>query len=155
MQADGGAKKEAEALLCSALDAGTLWIEAGFDTTFGSYYYPKSTDDGDDSSTESSLKVGGTINYDTLSSCMGSPCSLDVSWADECEVTCICPTYPDSDDDTGDDDGVCIFNTLAESVLPWQDSLSTLQSYITDLEEQFAKIEDDDSSYGCRECTVV
>jgi hypothetical protein len=155
----GGHVGPAKELICDAIIDGTLWKEAGFDTSIGSFYYTDDDDD-DDSSTTSSSIESSTESTKYFGSCMGAPCTDSLTWNsndDECALVCLCPWYSvTSDDDDDEYDSTCFDNvkTSDDDVLPWTETLDALKEYIDDLQTQFKSLDSSDLSSDCDSCTV-
>lgn len=103
------------------------------------------------------IKIKEESYLQNSGSCMGAPCSKDLKWGSGCEVTCICPKYAtgtDTDDDDNDDE-TCFKNGEVKQDIPWESSLVSLASYVTNLKSSFANVDDDYLSSSCSTCSVV
>jgi hypothetical protein len=93
---------------------------------------------------------------------MGSPC-LSLNWGDGvghtgCSVTCLCPDYRSSDDDT-EKDG-CFKNGILsykdESDLVWAKSLDSLLKFTTELAKLLDTFDHKalEAAGNCSACTI-
>lgn len=176
-QAHANETEKATETLCGAINDGTLWTEAGYDTTFGSFYNQSSPDSTSilvvsppaprvEKHGETGKSSIGAITSTTTSSstenfgsCMGAPCYDDISWGNGCDVVCICPMFTESvddDDDNFDDDAVdgdtCFANGQGSE---WMASTTELAVYISDLISQYDSFDSSKLSSTCNTCNVA
>lgn len=141
------------AAFCAALDDGSVFKAAGFQSDYGSFFLMPDSDSSAPSSalrasaalpstttssssaaaalfplTSSSQDVAPTNSDAFVGSCMGAPCKL-FDWGTDCTVVCACTEYPSEPKD--DDNEECFRNGPGgQTDHAWSKDVENLLEYI-------------------------
>lgn len=143
-----GQYEDAAKVICGSLENNTLFTEAGYNASHGSYHYGymRRLDESDENLTATTI----VPHAETYGSCMGAPC-IDRTWGKtDCSSTCVCGTWLKSVDDD-DDDAKCIFNGDAVTTGALWGDTDDLVDWIRDV-KKYVSDENEYHLHAVKEC---